>query len=131
MELVFIESGQGIHFTEKESRPIAAGDVFVIRKHDAHGYSNTNNLRLINVLFYPDKLALPLNELDNLRGYHALFETRRPPRKFYGLKSQLCLDLKQLPYVEGLIGSLEQELSDKKPGFSFTAKALSLASHRK
>jgi len=39
MELVLIESGQGIHFTETESYPIAAGDVFVIRKHNAHGYS--------------------------------------------------------------------------------------------
>lgn len=26
MELALIESGQGIHFTEKESHPIAAGD---------------------------------------------------------------------------------------------------------
>lgn len=124
MELVFIESGQGIHFTETESYPIAAGDVFVIRKHDAHGYSNTNNLRLINVLFYPDKLVLPLKELEDLRGYHALFETRRSSRKFYSLKSHLCLDLKQLTYIEGLISSLEQELKDKKPGFSFAAKAL-------
>lgn len=124
MELVFIESGQGIHFTEKESYPIAAGDVFVIRKHDAHGYSNTNNLRLINVLFYPDKLALPLEELDNLRGYHAMFETKRRAREFYGLKSHLRLDLKQLTHIEGLISSLEQDLKDKEPGFSFMAKAL-------
>ena len=124
MELVFIESGQGIHFTETESYPIAAGDIFVIRKHDAHEYSNTNNLRLINVLFYLDKLALPLKELENLRGYHALFETKCRSRKFYGLKSHLRLDLKQLTYVTGLISSLEQELKDKKPGFSFTTKAL-------
>ncbi|MDO9541787.1 MAG: helix-turn-helix domain-containing protein [Kiritimatiellia bacterium] len=124
MELVFIESGQGIHFTGTESYPITAGDAFVIRKHDAHGYSNTNNLRLINVLFYPNKLALPLKELDKLRGYHALFKTKRSAREFYGLKSHLCLDLKQLTYIEGLISSLEQELKDKKAGFSFTAKAL-------
>ena len=124
MELVIIESGQGIHFTEKESYPIAAGDAFVIRKHNAHGYSNTNNLRLINVLFYPDRLALPLKELDKLPGYHALFETRRRSRRFYGLKSHLRLDLKQLTYITGLIVSLEQNLKDKKPGFSFMAKAL-------
>jgi len=124
MELVFIENGHGIHFTENESYPIAAGDVFVIRERDAHEYSNTNNLRLINVLFYPDKLALPLKELEDLRGYHALFETRRSGRRFYGLKSHLRLDLKQLTYIEGLISSLEQELKDKKPGFSFMAKVL-------
>lgn len=124
MELVLIESGQGIHFTETESYPIAAGDVFVIRKHNAHGYSNTNNLRLINVLFYPDKLALPLNELDNLRGYHALFETKRRSCEFCGLKSHLQLNLKQLTHIAGLISSLEQDLKDKSPGFSFMAKAL-------
>ncbi len=124
MELVFIEGGQGIHFTKTESYPIAAGDVFVIRKHGVHGYSNTNSLRLINVLFYPDKLALPLNELENLRGYHALFETKRRAREFYGLESHLRLDLKQLTYIAGLISSLEENLKDKKPGFSFMAKAL-------
>lgn len=124
MELVFIESGQGIHFTITESYPIAAGDVFVIQNHDAHGYSNTNNLRLINVLFYPDKLALPLNELDDLRGYHAMFETKRRSREFYGLKSHLRLDLKQLTYITDLIDSLEKNLKNKEPGFSFMAKAL-------
>ncbi len=124
MELVFIESGQGIHFTETESYPIAAGDVFVIRKHDAHGYSNTSNLRLINILFYPNKLALPLKELGKLRGYHALFETKRRYSEFYGLKSHLRLDLKQLTHMGGLIASMEQDLKDRSPGFSFMAKGL-------
>lgn len=124
MELVCIESGQGIHFTGTESYPITAGDVFVIRKHDAHGYSNTSNLRLINILFYPEKLALPLKELENLRGYHALFETKRRSREFYGLKNHLRLDLKQLTHMESLIGALEQELKDRGEGFSFMAKGL-------
>ena len=124
MELVFIESGHGIHFTETESYPIAAGDVFVIRKHNAHGYSNTKNLRLINVLFYPDSLGLPLKELGKLRGYHVLFETKRRSREFYGLRSHLRLDLKQLTHIETLIAALEQNLTDKAPGFSFMAKAL-------
>jgi len=122
MELVCIESGQGVHFTKNESYPIAAGDVFVIRKHDAHGYSNTNNLRLINVLFYPDQLALPLKELDGLSGYHAMFGPRRPSGS--GLKSHLRLDLKQLAHVESLISSLERVLEEKEKGFSFMAKAL-------
>ncbi len=124
MELVFIESGQGIHFTETESYPITAGDVFVIREHDAHGYSNASNLRLINVLFYPDKLVLPLEELEKLPGYHVLFETRRRPGKFYGLKRHLRLDLKQLTYIKGLVTSMEHNLIDKSPGFSFMAKGL-------
>lgn len=124
MELVLIESGQGIHFTETKHYPIAVGDVFVIRKHDAHEYSNTNKLRLINVLFYPNKLALPLKELANLRGYHALFGTKRRAREFHGLKSHLRLNLIQLTQIEGLISSLEQDLKNKGPGFSFMAKAL-------
>ena len=124
MELVIIESGQGIHFTETESYPIAAGDVFIIREHDAHGYSNTNNLRIINVLFYPDRLALPLKELDNLRGYHAMFETKRRSRKFYGFKSHLRLDLKQLTHIEGLTRYLEENLKDRGPGFAFMAKGI-------
>ena len=124
MELVFIESGQGIHFTKTESYPIAAGDAFVIRKHDAHGYSNTSKLRLVNVLFYPDKLALPLQDLGKLRGYHVLFETKRRSSEFYGLKSHLRLDLKQLTHIAGLVSSLEQNLEDEAPGFLFMAKAI-------
>jgi len=123
MELVVIESGRGIHFTETESYPVAAGDAFVIRKRAAHGYSNTNDLRLTNVLFYPDQLALPFKELESLRGYHALFETR-PTRKFYGLESHLRLDLKQLALFTNLTGALEQELKKREDGFSFMAKAL-------
>ncbi|MDD5482333.1 MAG: helix-turn-helix domain-containing protein [Kiritimatiellae bacterium] len=124
MELVVIESGRGIHFTENESYPIASGDVFVIRKHNAHGYSNTENLRLINVLFYPGPLRLPLKELEDLPGYHALFETRRPAKIFYGFKPHLHLNLKQLAYIQNLTGFLERELQERKAGFAFTAKAL-------
>jgi len=123
MELVIIGGGQGIHFTRTESYPIAAGDVFVIRRRDAHGYSNTNRLSLTNVLFYPDHLALPLRELDSLRGYHALFDPS-PSRTFYGLKNRLRLDLKQLTLAENLIHSLEAELKKREHGFSFMSKAL-------
>lgn len=124
VELVIIESGQGIHFTKNESYPIAAGDVFVIRPYHPHGYSNAHDVRLVNVLFDPDRLALPLHELTRLQGYHALFETKGRARKFYGLTSHLRLDLRRLTQVEGLIAALEADLENKAPGFSFIAKAL-------
>ena len=122
MELVVIENGFGIHFTEQESYPIAAGDVFVIRPRGAHGYSNARNLVLTNILFNPERLGLPLGEIENLRGYQALFGEQAPSARV-GFRSRLRLDLKQLTQVEGLVSALAMNLDRKEPGYTFMAKA--------
>jgi AraC-like DNA-binding protein/quercetin dioxygenase-like cupin family protein len=122
-ELVIIQGGRGIHFTEEESYPVAAGDVFVIHRSLGHGYRDTEDLQLVNILYLLDGLRLPTDELRILPGYHALFSLEPSYRRRHHFKSRLRLDLEDLARVDDLAERLETELGRREPGFEFMARA--------
>lgn len=121
-ELVLILSGSGRHLTDKGDYPIATGDVFVIRSHMWHGYADTCKLSLVNVLFSPRRLNLPLSDLGDVPGYHALFrlEPHLSGRRQAGA---LRLSPAQLGQAVTMLDRLEQELSRQGPGHRFLARA--------
>ncbi|OGV53522.1 MAG: hypothetical protein A2017_15950 [Lentisphaerae bacterium GWF2_44_16] len=73
VEIVVVLSGKGIHTTSFESRPIERGDVLVIPPGGVHAYDEADNLELMNVLFDPSRLPMPILDMNKLPGFHALF----------------------------------------------------------
>lgn len=73
-ELVLIQSGRAIHFTEHQEYEISGHDIFFIKKGTLHGYRECENLHLINIFFHHDMIAGELNELKSQSGYRTLFE---------------------------------------------------------
>ncbi|HEK2899404.1 TPA: helix-turn-helix domain-containing protein [Proteus mirabilis] len=55
-ELVMVFSGNGIHTWNGDDYPITCGDFFYINANDRHGYYAVNQLRLVNILYKPEKL---------------------------------------------------------------------------
>lgn len=80
VELVIIVHGYGMHLTPFSSYPIESGDVLVIPRGGIHGYEDLGGLALMNVLFDPDRLPIPLLDFHKLPGFNALF----------GLKNDFC-----------------------------------------
>ena len=122
-ELVVILAGHGQHVLEGVEYPIAAGDVFVIRGDMRHGYTRTDHVTLVNILYDPRRLGLPLDDLRDLPGYHALFRVQprlRPRERF---QSRFRLPEENLAEAAGLVFRLEQELQRKGPGYRFMASA--------
>lgn len=122
-ELVIIESGHGTHFTKNESYEILAGDVFVIRKGKEHGYKDTSNLRLVNVLFKIKDLSLPEQEIRKVPGYHALFRLEPEFRWRHHFESRLRLTPDELAITSGILNNIQRELKGEIPGFEFMATA--------
>jgi AraC-like DNA-binding protein/quercetin dioxygenase-like cupin family protein len=118
-ELVVIFGGEGIHYTRSEKYRIGQGDVFLIKPGTQHGYDNTNDLKLINIIYLPDILKLSLYDLVNSPGYHAFFEVEPAMRKQHGFKSRLRLSSTKLAYLMKLISSMERELNSGKPDALF------------
>jgi AraC-like DNA-binding protein len=123
-ELVIIEHGNGTHLTEEDNYPIVAGDVFVIKKGRKHGYRDTADLGLVNILFKIDELPLPARELAQVPGYHALFHLEPEFRSTHRFDSRLRLAPNELAIAQGLVWKIRQELSDGVPGYAFMATAL-------
>jgi AraC-like DNA-binding protein len=123
-ELVIILGGRGEHFSADASYPVIAGDAFVVT--EAHGYRNTEDLDLVNILFDKKGLALPLEEARKLPGYHAFFALEPRYRSRHGFRSILHLDLKELAVIAGLVAELETELHRRSSGFEHMAKSILL-----
>ena len=72
-EMVIVADGKAIQWLEGAEYPVQRGDVYVLQpqhKHYFHGYTE---LELINVMFDPAGLHLPLEDLRRMPGYSAFF----------------------------------------------------------
>jgi AraC-like DNA-binding protein len=121
-ELVIILSGCGEHFSNDACYRVIAGDAFVVTQD--HGYRNTENLELVNILFDHRRLELPLDDALKLPGYHAFFALEPRFRKTHGFRNILHLSMQELAFVSGLVAELEAELHNRSSGYEFMAKTL-------
>lgn len=122
-ELVVILAGHGRHITDDEDYAVQAGDVFLIRGDMVHGYADTNRMTLVNILFDPKRLKLPLDELRDVSGYHSLFRIEPGLRRLDRFRSRLQLSEDELSEAARLILQLQEELDRKRPGYRFMASA--------
>ncbi len=123
-ELVIITGGRATHFTEAGNYPVSTGDVFVIDPGLGHGYRNTHNLALMNVLFNFDRLNVPLVDLIESPGFHALFRLEPHYRREHAFESRLKLDSRQLKEVTQLITRMVRQKQAAQPGHEFIQLAL-------
>lgn len=120
-ELVIVFEGEGTHYTTNEKYHISQGDIFLIKPGTKHGYNNTKNLKIINLLYLPQQLNLSFYDLSNSPGYHALFEVEPAMRQQHGFKGRLHLSSGKLEYIKKLIHSIDKELNSAKPEALFMA----------
>ena len=123
-ELVLILAGRGIHFTRRERYPICAGDAFVIDEKRAHGYEDTEDLELVNVLFDRARLNLPMLDAREIPGFHVLFTLEPRYRKQHGFTSRLHLSTQDLAIADAMVDRLEHECKGHQRGYVFAATAL-------
>jgi AraC family L-rhamnose operon transcriptional activator RhaR/AraC family L-rhamnose operon regulatory protein RhaS len=120
-ELVVILGGHGRHVTEDRNYPIQAGDVFLIRGDMAHGYADTDRMALVNILFDPRRLRLPMAGLADVPGYHALFRVEPRMRQTDQFRHRLQLSPAALAEAAEIIALLTRELERKAPGYRFSS----------
>ncbi len=122
-ELVVILAGHGRHITESKASPLEAGDVFLIRGNMRHGYGAMDGTTLVNILFDPKRLKLPMALLRDLPGYHALFRLDPQVKEHKRIRSRLRLSEEELAEAAGMIVRLQREMERRKPGYRFLACA--------
>ena len=123
-ELVVITDGRGRHLTDNDDYVLEAGDVFLLRGQMKHGYADVDRMGLINILFKPRELGLPLNDLGDIPGYQLLFRIEPRLRQQARFRDRLHLTTDKLAEAIRLAVQLEQELRKRPPGYRFTSRAL-------
>jgi AraC family L-rhamnose operon transcriptional activator RhaR len=126
VELVLILDGTADHLLQEGGYQVSAGDVFVIKPGVPHGYGRARNLELVNILFDPVRLRLPLGDLALLHGYHALFDLEPSFRVQHRFQSRLFLAPAARREITGLVRQLTEELRVREPGYKSMSLALLL-----
>ncbi len=120
-ELVLVMSGRCRHLLGNDSFPVQAGDVFVITPGMCHGYADTENLVIVNLMFDLDLLGVPRFDLDELPGYHALFTFEPRLRRQKQFSARLRLSLARIAEIDTLAAAIEREVLHPTAGSLFTA----------
>ncbi len=122
-ELVIILGGRGTHLTRFSRFELSAGDVFVINGDTIHGYENTDNLHLINILYRPELLTRNASDLTTLPGYHVLFNLEPKFREDHRFNSRHHLSPERITDIIPIIQEIESELESNRQGRLFMALA--------
>lgn len=108
--IVIIFGGSGEKIINHESFRVQTGDVFVLHGNRPHGFRETEQLEVGNVIF--DRQLLDIQKLDilSLPGYQALFEVRSALHGVATVKRHLQLNFRELARVRALTDMMEIEL---------------------
>jgi len=122
-ELVIVTRGSAMHMLEGKEFPVTAGDVFLLQGRQSHYFYERENLDLINIMYDPEKIALPENELRRMPGYCALFMLEPNYRRQHRFASRLHLKRMPLAHVEQLAEEMERECDKEDSGYEVALRA--------
>jgi len=123
-ELVIIYGGEGWHVTSEGGHAVREGDVFVITGDMAHGYDQTDNLSLLNIVFDPDRLLASVKDVKKIPGYHALFHLEPRYRHRDDFEGRLRLPPDDLARALDLSEELARLSLERPRGYEFITRAL-------
>ena len=118
-ELVVVRKGSGFHVIDEEEYSISRGDAFLIRPGHVHTYRNVHGLEIVNILYWPEQLELPLYDLKNASGYYIFFEAKPQMRGRYREKGRLTFTHEQLRQAEEIIAGMILEQQGHADGREF------------
>ena len=120
-EIVIINGGHGMHCLEGFSFPVSSGDVFLLQGHQKHYFHDLHDMELVNVLYDPELLVLPENELRKLPGYCAMFMLEPQHRRYHHFSSRLHLKRLDLGPAIQIVEKIETANTEKYAGWEVTS----------
>lgn len=120
-ELVIITGGNGVQVIDNEKYEVRSGDVFLIQGCSMHHFLEREQVDLINVMFNPSRLPMPLDWLRRLPGYNVIFELEPSVRTPETFRHRLKMTLHDMADALKIINTMEHELDSENPGHEAAA----------
>ena len=127
-ELVIVLNGSAKHIVNDEEFYISQGDVFIIGSDTFHGYQDTQDFRICNIMFcheYFFQHALDIKETAGFQGLFVIEPIMSQKKSFHNM---LKLDLYEFEMVKNMVDVMIEEYTEQKPGYKtfLTANFLNL-----
>ncbi len=114
-ELVIVFGGTAMHTVNEDSYFIKKGDVFVLGDGVSHGYRETHQLQICNIMFRPEHILFP-GDVRKLPGFHALFVIEPYLTGKKEFQSHLSLQLEDCEQIHHLTDLMLREYQATEPG---------------
>lgn len=108
-ELVIVMEGSAVHIVNNEEYAIKTGDVFVVGNDTVHGYKDTEDFRICNIMYRHSKMFSDLPDIASGAGFHALFVLEPRISAEQGFRNRLRLDRKSYMAVKSIIDKIMKE----------------------
>jgi AraC-like DNA-binding protein len=122
-ELVVVQNGTATHCVGDEQYFVRKGDVFVINRGTGHGYKNTNDFYIYNIMYRPENVIYFDSDIRKLAGFHALFVIEPYLAKSQNFKSRLQLTLDDFEKINNIITNMIDEYNKKENGWKMIVRA--------
>jgi AraC-like DNA-binding protein len=116
-ELVIVMKGSAKHIVGDEKFYIKKGDVFVISNDTNHGYEDTEDFRICNIMYRPEILFSGDYDIKKISGFHALFVLEPYFTKEHTFKSRLMITPIDFEKIHILIDLMLSEYQTKADGW--------------
>lgn len=123
-ELVIVMSGTAVHIVDDEEYFIERGDVFVISHNTAHGYKNTHDFKICNIMYQPSNIFEDDSDIKKSSGFHALFVIEPFLAQHNGFQSQLKLCLSEFSNIKNITQLMFEEYQNNYDGRITILKSL-------
>lgn len=123
-ELVIVLSGTATHAVDNEEYVISRGDVFVINDKISHGYRNTENFRICNIMFKPEIFNEDRTYIGSLSGFHALFVIEPYLTENHSFQSRLKLTVAEYDTIKPLLDTMLTEYKNKDFGWQSVIRSM-------
>lgn len=122
-ELVIVISGKATHIVDSEKFHIKKGDVFVISNDTAHGYEDTEDFRICNIMYRSENILSANHDIKKNAGFHALFVIEPYFTKEHHFKSRLSLTPINFERIHLLTDTMLSEYETKADGWQTLVQA--------
>lgn len=121
-EIAMIISGNAEHILDNQRKKVSGGDILLIHPGAVHAYDNTATMEIINLIYDPNRLSLPMLDGYDLPLFHQFFPSAE--EYHHSAKPLLKLNADESASTLKLIRQLEAELNTHTPGRQFCIMAL-------
>jgi len=118
LEIVIVIEGMALHRINGKCYDVSPGDVYVLQGNTVHGFEKaSHDFMVANVMYLKEKMRLPLNDLQKMPGYRALFMPSSAKLPDDAYKERLSLSPLELNAILLHLREMRDELDSIKPGF--------------
>ncbi|MDO5521106.1 MAG: AraC family transcriptional regulator [bacterium] len=115
-ELVIVLSGKAVHIVDGKQYPVSKGDVFVISNDTFHGYKESRQFRICNIMYQQEMLPSSSYDITSSAGYQALFVIEPYYTKSFQFTSFLTLSPADFLTINTMIEQMILEYNSKLEG---------------